>query len=144
MPDKKNIENFVIGIDSSTTSTKVTVFDKKGKIKAQVQESIPLFSPQPNYYEQNADDWWNSLKKALKKITNTINPEKLIALAISNQRETFVLLDKNGSFLRPAIIWLDERCKSEVEEFSRKVGGNKIHHITGKPVDYAPVVYRLA
>ena len=141
---EKKIENFVIGVDSSTTGTKVAVFDKKGKIKVHVQESIPLFSPQPNYYEQNAYDWWNSLEKALKKITKIINPEKIIALAISNQRETFVPLDKNGNFLRPAIIWLDERCKSEVAKFSRKIGEKKIHHVTGKPVDYAPVVYRLA
>ena len=46
--------------------------------------------------------------------------------------------------LRPAIVWLDERCKDEVEFFSQKIGKEKIHRITGKPVDYAPVVYRLA
>lgn len=49
-----------------------------------------------------------------------------------------------GKPLRPAIIWLDERCRSEVEPFARKVGKTRIHKITGKPADYAPVVYRLA
>lgn len=144
MLDKKNQDFFVIGVDSSTTGTKVIVFDKKGEIKAQAQESIPIFSPQPNYYEQDANDWWISAQKALKRITRKINPEKINALAISNQRETFVPLNKNGNSLRPAIIWLDERCKEEVEQFSQKIGKSKIHQITGKPVDYAPVVYRLA
>ena len=41
-------------------------------------------------------------------------------------------------------MWLDERCKNEVELFSQIIGKNKIHKITGKPADYAPVVYRLA
>lgn len=142
--DKKEDDFFVIGIDSSTTGTKVIAFNKNGDVKAQAQESIPLFSPQPNYYEQNADDWWLSTQKAIKKITQKINTEKISACAISNQRETFVPLDKDGNPLRPAIIWLDERCKDEVEQFSQKIGKNKIHQITGKPVDYAPVVYRLA
>jgi len=140
----KKRENFVIGLDCSTTSTKAIAVDRKGKIIAHAREAIPLFSPKPNYYEQDPDDWWTSVQKVLRKITRQIDPEKISALAVSNQRETFVPLDKNGNGLRPAIIWLDERCKDEVESFSKRIGKNKIHRITGKPADYAPVVYRLA
>jgi sugar (pentulose or hexulose) kinase len=137
-------KEFVIGLDCSTTSVKAIAFNKKGKIAGKAVETIPLYSPQLNYYEQNANEWWTSAKKALKNLTGQINPNKIAALAISNQRETFVTLDKNGKFLRPAIVWLDERCKDEVEPFSRVIGKEKIHSLTGKPVDYAPVVYRLA
>jgi sugar (pentulose or hexulose) kinase len=137
-------EELVIGLDCSTTSIKAIAFNKNGNVIAQTSESIPLFSPQPNYYEQNPEDWWISAQKALKHLTNKIDPDRVKAIAISNQRETFVPLDKNGNIIRPAIIWLDERCKGEVEPFADKIGRNKIHRITGKPVDYAPVVYRLA
>ena len=137
-------EKFVIGLDCSTTSTKAIVFDKIGNVVLKAIESIPLFSPQLNYYEQDPNDWWISAQKALRKLTSQIDPVRIKALAISNQRETFVPLDKKGNCLRPAIIWLDERCKDEVEPFVEKIGKNKIHSITGKPVDYAPVVYRLA
>ncbi|MBN1398433.1 MAG: FGGY-family carbohydrate kinase [Bacteroidetes bacterium] len=137
-------KTLVIGLDSSTTGTKAIAFDRRGKIIAQAQESIPLSSPRPHYYEQDPDDWWLSAQRALRKITEIINPGRISALAISNQRETFVPLKKDNSSLRPAIIWLDERCKDEVERLSRKIGKNKIHQITGKPPDYAPVVYRLA
>jgi xylulokinase len=139
-----NKETFVIGLDCSTTSTKAIVFDRNGKVAAHSSEAIPLFSPQPNYYEQDPNDWWASAQKALKEVTHQLDASKIAALSISNQRETFVALDKNGNPLRPAIIWLDERCKDEVENFAKKVGYTKIHTITGKPVDYAPVVYRLA
>lgn len=141
---RKRGKNLVIGLDCSTTSTKAIAFDKKGHVVAYSNEAIPLYSPQPNYYEQDPNDWWTSTQKALRKITQQVDPDRIIALAISNQRETFVPLNKNGDSLRPAIIWLDERCKNEVEPFSQKIGKNKIHQITGKPVDYAPVVYRLA
>ncbi len=137
-------DSLVIGLDSSTTGTKAVVFDKKGKSIARASSSIPLFSPHPNFYEQSPEDWWKSAKVVLKKVTNQVNPKLIKAISISNQRETFVALDKNNKPVRPAIIWLDERCKSEVEPFSNLIGKIRIHKITGKPVDFAPVVYRLA
>jgi sugar (pentulose or hexulose) kinase len=141
---KTNRKSLVIGLDCSTTSTKAIAFDKKGRIVAAAHAPISLFSPKPGYYEQNAQDWWTSAQKALRTITSAVDPERISALAISHQRETFVPLNKSGHPIRPAIVWLDERCKHEVESFSKKIGKEKIHRITGKPVDYAPVVYRLA
>ena len=138
------LESLVIGLDCSTTGTKAIAFDREGIVAARAHESIPLFSPKPHYYEQDPNDWWLSARKALRRITRHINPERISALAVSNQRETFVPLNKDGDCLRPAIIWLDERCKDEVESFSQKIGKRKILRITGKPADYAPVVYRLA
>jgi sugar (pentulose or hexulose) kinase len=141
---RKKRSDLVVGLDCSTTGTKAIAFNKKGKIVARALEAIPLFSPKPNYYEQDPNDWWLSVQRALQKITRQVNPERITALAVSNQRETFVPLDKKGNCLRPAIVWLDERCKDEVESFAQKIGKSKIHRITGKPADYAPVVYRLA
>ena len=136
--------NLVVGIDCSTTSTKAIAFDRDGKIAARAQQAIPLSSPKPNYYEQDPDDWWRSTQAVLSAISRQVGPERIAALAIANQRETFVPLGRLYQCLRPAIVWLDERCKDEVESFSRRIGQNKIHRITGKPPDYAPVVYRLA
>ncbi len=136
--------DLVIGLDCSTTSAKAIAFDRKGNVAARAREAIPLSSPQPHYYEQDPNDWWSSVQKALRSITRQIGAGRISALAISNQRETFVPLNKDGKCLRPAIIWLDERCKDEVESFSKTIGQRRIHRITGKPADYAPVVYRLA
>jgi len=142
--DKDLHGKLVVGLDCSTTSTKAIAYDREGRIAAYASEAIPLHSPQPNYYEQDPEDWWRSARNALKKITGEVEPGKIAALAISNQRETFVPLSRDGKSLRPAIIWLDERCKDDVEPFARKIGKDRIHRITGKPPDYAPVVYRLA
>jgi sugar (pentulose or hexulose) kinase len=142
--DGRGRKDLVLGLDCGTTGIKAIVFDKKGRMAAAAHASTPLFSPKPGYYEQNAQDWWTSVQKALRILAIKINPERIAALAISNQRETFVPQNKAGHPVRPAIVWLDERSKSEVECFSRKIGKEQIHRITGKPVDYAPVVYRLA
>jgi sugar (pentulose or hexulose) kinase len=134
----------VIGLDASTTATKAMALDQNGNVVAQSRRAIPLASPVPHSYEQDPDDWWRSAQYTLRAITDQIDPLRIAALSISNQRETFVPLNRDGRSIRPAIVWLDERCKDEVEPFARKVGKKKIHRITGKPADYAPVVYRLA
>jgi sugar (pentulose or hexulose) kinase len=140
----RNGGSLVVGLDCSTTGTKAIAFDRNGNAVARAVEPVPLSSPQPGYYEQDPGDWWSSARKVLKRITRQVDPERILALAVSNQRETFVPLTRNGKPLRPAIVWLDERCKGEVELFARKIGKSRIHRITGKPPDYAPVVYRLA
>ena len=134
----------VVGVDSSTTATKAISWDSSGKNIAEGSSPIRLFSPQPNYYEQNPDDWWHSMAESLQKLTYQIDKERITALSIANQRETFVGLNKHGKPVRPAIIWLDERCKTIVDKFAAIIGEDRIHQITGKPKDYAPVVYRLA
>lgn len=141
---KTNENSLVVGLDSSTTGTKAIAFNYRGDMAAIAHVPIPLCSPEPGYYEQNALDWWNSARKALRALTKQVDPGRIAALAISNQRETFVPLNESGRPIRPAIVWLDERCKAEVEPLSRKIGRETIHRITGKPADYAPVVYRLS
>ena len=88
--------DIVIGIDSSTTATKAIAWDYLGKNIAEGCCPIPLVSQHPGYYEQNPGDWWSSLVTALQKITHQIDKERITALAIANQRETFVALNKEG------------------------------------------------
>jgi sugar (pentulose or hexulose) kinase len=137
-------DQLVIGLDCSTTGAKAIAFDREGKPVAHAHESIPLHSPRAGFYEQDPEDWWSAARRALKAVTHQIDPALIVGVGIANQRETFVPLDQHGDPLRPAIVWLDERCKEEVEPFAARVGRRRIHRITGKPVDYAPVVYRLA
>ena len=140
-PGKKDL---VVGLDCSTTAAKAIAFDREGNVVARASAPIRLSSPQPGFYEQDPDDWWGSARMVLRRITGQVDPGRIASLAISNQRETFVPLGRDERPLRPAIVWLDERCKGEVERFSRRIGKERIHRITGKPADYAPVVYRLA
>jgi len=134
----------VVGIDSSTTATKAIAWDQAGNKIAAGTSPIKLFSPEPGYYEQDPEDWWISMAGALRELTHQVDAKRIKALSIANQRETFACLDNQGKPVRPAIIWLDERCKSIVSTFASLIGEDHIHQVTGKPTDYAPVVYRLA
>ncbi len=134
----------VIGLDSSTTATKAIAWGQDGSILGAGRSSIPLASPGNNRYEQSPEDWWSAAVRALRELLRRVEPDRVAALAISNQRETFVPLGRDGKPVRPAIVWLDQRCGDEVPWLTGRVGGDRIHRITGKPPDMAPVAYRIA
>jgi xylulokinase len=136
--------DLVIGLDSSTSATKAIAWTREGHAVAEGRSPIPLASPAADWYEQNPDDWWNSGCAALRDLLGRVSPARIAALAISAQRETFVPLAADGSAVRPAIVWLDQRCRDEVGWLSGLVGERRIHEISGKPVDMAPVAYRMA
>lgn len=137
-------KDIVIGLDSSTTATKAVAWRRDGTVAGIGRSSIPIASLGNNRYEQDPEEWWKSTCAALRSLFGEIAPERVAALAISNQRETFVPLDAKGRPVRPAIVWLDQRCEKEVEWLANKVGAVRIHQITGKPPDMGPVAYRLA
>jgi xylulokinase len=136
--------DLVIGLDSGTSATKAVAWTRDGAAMAEGRGPIPLASPAANWYEQDPADWWGSACVALRRLLEQISPGRIAALAISNQRETFAPLAADGSAVRPAIVWLDQRCGDEVSWLSGQVGARRIHEISGKPVDMAPVAYRLA
>jgi xylulokinase len=139
-----NTKDLVIGIDSSTTATKAIAWNRDGSVAGIGRCPIPLTSLGHDRYEQNPEDWWSAATSALRQLVQQVSPVRIAALAISNQRETFVPLDSKGQPVRPAIVWLDQRCGKEVAWLAGKVGADNIHRISGKPPDMAPVAYRIA
>lgn len=138
------MRDLVLGIDASTTAVKVIAFDRKGKPHAESRATYPHYRPAPGHFEQDADDWWTAFVTAVSKTATAVGGDRIAALAIGQQRETFVLLDKAGKPTHPAILWLDERARVEVAELCDLIGADRIHAITGKPADPTPALYSLA
>jgi sugar (pentulose or hexulose) kinase len=125
-------KDLVIGVDSSTTAVKAIAWDKQGKLVAQSRASFEMISPQPNWYEQRAEDWWTSLCDVLRSLTAQVGADRVAAISITNQRETFVPVDENCQPIRNAILWLDDRSRLQVDELDKRIGSDKIQDITGK------------
>ena len=103
--------DLVLGIDSSTTATKAIAWDREGRAVAEGRSSLPIADLGRGWMEQSVNDWWRSLGAALRDLFRQIDPARVAALAFSNQRETVGFLDEAGEEVRPAILWLDERCR---------------------------------
>ena len=81
----------VIGLDSSTQSTKAIAWNRAGEAVAEGRADIPMANPQMDFFEQDPTDWWQSTVVALKDCVAQL-PEAAVSniqgMAISNQRET--------------------------------------------------------
>ncbi|WP_338824351.1 FGGY-family carbohydrate kinase [Bradyrhizobium septentrionale] len=135
--------DLVIGIDSSTSATKAIAWDRSGRALAEGRKAIGLANPQPGYFEQNPDEWWDSTAAALRSITDQVGAERIAAVAISNQRETFSAFTEEGTAIRPGMTWLDERARPQVVRFGKSFGAERVHAISGKPLDVLPCFYRI-
>jgi xylulokinase len=131
--------DYVIGIDCSTTATKAVVWDTKGREVAEGRATFDLSSPRPDWGEQNAEDWWESTKTALRSAAQVVDTRRIGAIGITHQRETFVCLNEDDQPIRPAILWLDSRAREQVERY----GSEAVHRITGKPPNPLPGFYKM-
>jgi xylulokinase len=136
--------DLVIGIDSSTQSTKAIAFDARGFAVAESAAPIGMASLGNVRYEQNPQDWWTSLVAALRGLFAQIDASRIAAVAIANQRETMAPLDAAGVPLRPAMLWLDERGRDYLPLLADWFGAEWLHRTTGKPIDLTPAISRIA
>ena len=132
-------KDLVIGVDCSTTACKVVLWDVTGRAVVTVRRTFGLDYLRSGWVEQNAADWWTATSAAIADAASQVGGDRIAALAITNQRETFVCLDQNGDPIRPAITWMDSRATAEVEAF----GNDDVHRITGKPPNPTPAWYKL-
>src|SRR5919112_6246352 len=94
--------DYVIGIDCSTTATKAVVWDREGNTVAEGRGTFSLSTPQPDWGEQNAEDWWRSTITALREAAQQVDVQRIGAVGITPQREPFVCLNEDDEPIRPA------------------------------------------
>ena len=135
--------SIIIGVDSSTQSTKAIAWDIHGKSLAEGRCDIPLNNPSLQKFEQDVEDWWKAFCVSCKELSSKINMSDVDGLAISNQRETLAKLDNNGKAVYPATVWMDKRSVQEVEDLNIIMGEGRIHQLTGRPKDPCPCLYRV-
>ena len=137
------IKDIVIGIDSSTTATKAIAWTGDGDLLAEGRASIELSNPAPLYYEQDARDWWRALCTALGDLGRQVDLTRTAAVSIANQRETWVPVDAAGEPLRPAMVWMDERGRPDVDLLEAAVGRDRLLQISGKIPGPLPCLYSI-
>ncbi|MGP1254840.1 MAG: xylulokinase [Kiloniellales bacterium] len=136
--------DLIIGLDSSTQSTKAVAWTRDGEAVAEGRAAIPMETPAPGFAEQDVEDWWRAACTALRALMAEVEATRIAGLAISNQRETVAFVDDDLQAVRPAIVWLDERAMDEIPLLTAALGADRLHATSGKPPDITPVVYRLS
>jgi len=102
------VAKFVLAIDQGTTGSTVALMDARGKLRASVNYEFPQIYPQPGWVEHRPADIWDSVGKGIRAIfrKKICKPTEVVAIGITNQRETSLLWDRQtGEPLNNAIVW---------------------------------------
>lgn len=99
-----------LGIDLGTTSVKVLVLQRNGRVAATASAGYPLRTPRPGWVEQEPGDWWRGTCDALRQVLRGVDAGRIRGLSLSGQLNGGLFLDEALRPLRPAPIWLDHRA----------------------------------
>ena len=119
-----------IGIDLGTSSVKLLLMDETGKIRNTVSKEYPIYFPKPGWSEQNPDDWFEQTIAGLAELLKDTDKSKVAGISFGGQMHGLVILDKNDSVIRPAILWNDGRTASETDYLNNTIGRDKISGYT--------------
>ncbi len=125
---------YIVALDQGTTSSRAVVFDGQARIVAAHNIEFQQIYPHPGWVEHRPQDILdsqiNSLKLAVQKAK--VDPADILAIGITNQRETTLLWDKaTGEPLCNAIVWQCRRTAPLVERLKQDGLGNVLRDRTG-------------
>ena len=112
-------DTYVGAIDQGTTGTRFIVFDHGGEIVASAYERHEQRYPEPGWVEHDPVEIWGNTRTVVGRALEggAIDPSQLVAIGITNQRETTVVWDaETGTPVSNAIVWQDRRTTDRIEE----------------------------
>ncbi|MFI8219000.1 xylulokinase [Streptomyces sp. NPDC085932] len=112
----------VVGVDSSTQSTKALVVDvATGRVVASGQAPHTVSSGAGR--ESDPRQWWDALREALRQCGEAAH--EAAAVSVGGQQHGLVTLDDRGEPVRPALLWNDVRSAPQARRLTEELGGAK-------------------
>ncbi len=130
--------SFVLAIDQGTTGSTVALVDHRGQLRARANYEFPQIYPQPGWVEHRPDDIWATVQKCIRTVMRKklCKPTDIVAIGITNQRETTLLWDREtGDALNNAIVWQCRRTTDFCESLKAQGLEAKIKRKTGLVLD---------
>tara|TARA_E500000075_G_scaffold36044_1_gene32336 strand:- start:30 stop:1475 length:1446 start_codon:yes stop_codon:yes gene_type:complete len=113
------MRNFFITIDQGTTSSRAILYDHQIKKIDTSQIELKQYYPKDGWVEHDLQEIWHSVLSCVKSLIdkNSLKPEEIISIGITNQRETVAVWDrKTQEPLAKAIVWQDRRTAGYCEK----------------------------
>ncbi len=135
------MKQLVVGIDSSTQSTKVEVRELgSGHIVASASSSHPATTPPRS--EQDPRLWWEALQTSFAD--TGVSPSDVAAIAVGGQQHGLVLLAEDGQPVRPAKLWNDTEAAPQADSLVGLLGAKAWANAVGSVPGAAFTISKLA
>ena len=128
---------YVGAIDQGTTSSRFVVVDEAGRIVAMDQREHRQSFPKPGWVEHDPAELVRRVEEVVAGGLDRagIAPSDLVAVGITNQRETTVAWNRStGEPIGPAIVWQDTRTDELVDRLAGADGPDRFRAATGLPL----------
>jgi len=128
----------VLALDQGTTSSRAILFDHDGAIVSLARRELPQIYPRPGWVEHDPEQIWSTQVEAAQEALQSagIGPRDLVAVGITNQRETTIVWDREtGRPIHNAIVWQDRRTADLCERLKADGLEERIRRRTGLMVD---------
>ena len=125
---------YLLGMDMGTTNIKANIMDVQGNVIATASRPSHLITPGANQIEQDANEWWKNTKDIFREITASAGKEiveKIKGICISSHMISLLPVDKAGTPVRNAIIWMDTRSDEELNYIVETLGFDHFVSIVG-------------
>ncbi len=104
-------DKYILAIDLGTSGAKVALVSVGGDVAGYEFERTQLLLFPDGGAEQMPDDWWSAIKTATRRLLarRLVPRDDIVAACLTAQWSGTVAVDKAGSPLMNAIIWMDCR-----------------------------------
>jgi glycerol kinase len=129
---------YILALDQGTTSSRAIVFDEHGTAVSVAQREFAQHYPQPGWVEHDPKEIIATQRETARAAVRQANvPGKsLMAVGITNQRETTLLWDRqSGEPLHNAIVWQDRRTAPLCEDLRAAGAESLVRERTGLVID---------
>lgn len=105
--------SYIIGIDQSTQGTKALLIDEEGRIAGRADKKHAQLVNEKGWVSHDPEEIYENVLLAVQEVMTRkhVAREDIIAIGISNQRETTVIWDKAGNPIDNAVVWQCARAK---------------------------------
>ena len=108
-------KKYILAVDQSTSGTKAILFHHGGERICRCSKDHKQYYPQPGWVEQDAEEIYKRTLDAIHGLLceSSISSNEIAGLAVTNQRETVVVWDREtGRPVSRAIVW---QCRRSAE-----------------------------
>ena len=109
-----------------------------GSVRGRGYREITQHYPRPGWVEHDPEEIWASVLAASQQALNAAGagPRDVLAVGITNQRETLCLWDRRTLRpVRPAIVWQDRRTAAECDRLREEGVEPRVREVTGLLLD---------
>jgi glycerol kinase len=126
----------VLAIDQGTTGTTCLVIGQNGVVLGRSYAEFTQYFPQPGWVEHDATEIWDVTRRIAREAMKAASGADVVAIGITNQRETIVLWDRETlEPLHRAIVWQDRRTTDVCKELKAAGHEAEVRAKTGLVLD---------